>query len=381
MSSHSTASDDACDAGGSKPRTRSHCCSDKLARWLAVGLQGALLSHFIAEPLRLASVTVAEEHWGAAGDPSPASPASPASTASAAAAPLPSPSSPAAMSPQLEALQWALVGRAGAARRAAQAALGAPLAPPELFVGACSPAFEHSRAAMAARLQKSCVPERGAGPAPAPAPAPAPLTATAGTKRKASDISHEHADERSNAPPAETHADASSASSVPPVVAAVRGLVVGGSRSGAAIVPCGHFTNALAGWRGDGALDVEVLSGATGELQGATQRQEPARRASRLCKARLAAEFKAVWRDYRRAVLGDAAAVEAGAGAGDDSSAPAAAGSDEHATYRDCKHCSHGSVGAYRRAVAAFHAATADGDDASFGAWQHCEPEFESFLV
>ena len=34
-------------------------CSDKLARWHAIGMQGAMLSLLLSEPLRLASLTVA----------------------------------------------------------------------------------------------------------------------------------------------------------------------------------------------------------------------------------------------------------------------------------------------------------------------------------
>jgi hypothetical protein len=39
-------------------RTRSLCCSDKVARWCGVGMQSALLAHFIRSPLWLASVVV-----------------------------------------------------------------------------------------------------------------------------------------------------------------------------------------------------------------------------------------------------------------------------------------------------------------------------------
>ena len=37
---------------------RSLACSDKIARWQALGLQGALLSHFIPEPLAFDTITV-----------------------------------------------------------------------------------------------------------------------------------------------------------------------------------------------------------------------------------------------------------------------------------------------------------------------------------
>ena len=51
--------------------TLSMSCSDKMSRWSALGVQGALLSRFLAAPLRLASLTVASataaEHLAAAG--------------------------------------------------------------------------------------------------------------------------------------------------------------------------------------------------------------------------------------------------------------------------------------------------------------------------
>lgn len=35
-------------------------CSDKLMRWIALGCQGALISHFLVEPIRLSSIVISE---------------------------------------------------------------------------------------------------------------------------------------------------------------------------------------------------------------------------------------------------------------------------------------------------------------------------------
>lgn len=45
-------------------RTLSMCCSDKVARWLACGLQSGVVARWLAEPLFLASVTVSAESLG-----------------------------------------------------------------------------------------------------------------------------------------------------------------------------------------------------------------------------------------------------------------------------------------------------------------------------
>ncbi|XP_066569992.1 tRNA-specific adenosine deaminase 1 isoform X2 [Amia ocellicauda] len=45
---------------GRGDRTLSLCCSDKLARWNVVGCQGALLSHFLQEPIYFSAVVTGE---------------------------------------------------------------------------------------------------------------------------------------------------------------------------------------------------------------------------------------------------------------------------------------------------------------------------------
>ena len=79
-------------------RTLSMSCSDKIAKWAAVGLQGALLSYFLREPLFLSSVVVSAE--GTLGDAS------------------------SSLEPRLKALHRAILGRSVAAHRGAWKAAG-----------------------------------------------------------------------------------------------------------------------------------------------------------------------------------------------------------------------------------------------------------------
>ena len=43
---------------GRGERTQCMSCSDKMAKWIVTGIQGALLSHFLEEPIYLASIVV-----------------------------------------------------------------------------------------------------------------------------------------------------------------------------------------------------------------------------------------------------------------------------------------------------------------------------------
>lgn len=42
-------------------QTLSHCCSDKICKWIAVGMQNALVSHFVPAPIRLSAIVVSAE--------------------------------------------------------------------------------------------------------------------------------------------------------------------------------------------------------------------------------------------------------------------------------------------------------------------------------
>jgi hypothetical protein len=230
-------------------RTHSMSCSDKVARWLGVGVAGTLASRLLsaaAPPMLLASVTVSADAaalrvaMGAA----PASAAAPAgavaccvcagaataAAAAAAAAELPCSGCAGAaadgggqplLRPQLDALRRALVARALPSIAAAQRASGgaAPCVP---ALTVTARVFSSGRAATTARV------------AHAPAGSSAGRAPTVKRPR-----------------PADADADAADAAPSPPPPM----LLVGGSGSGAAVVPCGA---ALAAWR-DWAVDAAAV--------------------------------------------------------------------------------------------------------------------------
>jgi hypothetical protein len=315
-------------------RTLSHACSDKIARWCGVGWQGALLSHFLAHPLAITSVVVAPEQAGVELGASVGVGAG-------------------SSGKQLDALRRALRGRAARAQDNARAVWGAAAAPgeaapplvpdPDLFVSP-GPRFPDGRAEVALRVV-------GTGASATAAAAPAAVAAS------------------------------SSAGNGGGVVVDLRNSrAVGGTGTGAAVVPSSSCISALllqppgaAAAASSSSADVEVLQAATGTRQGVGLAASRDRgRAPRLSKAVYAEEFERTWRAYCAAVGGalpgeaegeSAAAAATGAGAPPTTT-------HAHATYRECKSCTHGLVPVYAAAKAAFHA-----PEAGFGGWLHADAE------
>jgi hypothetical protein len=338
-------------------RTTSMCCSDKLARWVAAGVAGGLLSHFMAPheaPLRLASVTVSAEGSTPGAD----------------------------LTPRLLALHRALIGRVGVPAPAGSgASTELTAAAPAVVTGspdcACVPSTSASQPAL-------CVVRRTFGAGRAARVAAAAAATSAGTAAHAGD---------------KRKREAAEGAALPPQVKA------GGNSTGASVVPCGFSLNAVAhAWEtpaqatdgsggGSGSrgvlpslflrptvlppssflpsssaasagaavvppkqrVSIETTVASAGKLAASTKKTPPDVAASRLCKARLGAEFLRA----ARGPHAEAAAASAAAAA----AAP---------TYRSAKH----AAAAYRAAVTAFHA-----PGGGFNGWLHGRPELEDFTL
>ena len=352
-------------------RTRAMCCSDKVARWVGLGLQGALAAHFLARPLPLASVVVSGgEGWGV--------------TAAGAAG-----SSAEQREHQARALQRALLGRAGHCHAAAAAVLGQV----EAGAGGAAPT------AVALRVCELQYPGGMAQRSAAAVAAAAAAEESAAASRKR---------------PREGEGEGGAAAAELAVRAPPAPLT-GSAGSGAAIVPSGTSLVALVDHCGQVAT--EGLLGAAGRRMGSSKSTPPERAASLVCKASLGELFADVWRAAAAAAAAAAvAAASAGAGAaaaavnaeeGASAGAAAAACAEEGAgagaaasgsaaaalpaTYRAAKQGSSGHIAGallplHLAAKRAWHGARApEGSDAQglvdFSAWLHGEEQWEGFSL
>jgi hypothetical protein len=217
-------------------RTRSLCCSDKVARWVGVGLQGALLAALLCAPLPLASVAVCAGGGGGGGGG--------AGEAAAVG----------------EALHRALAGpRAAPCHAAARAAA----------LRACGEGDPHARALGGAALRAAgggeCAPFEH-GPAREP---PAARPGAGGGRKRAREGGEGGG--------------------------GGGGALVPSPLSLAAFAPA-PAPSSGSGGGGGGAppMLAEALLGVAGRLMGSTAGSDPQRAASALCKARAGAEWARV---------------------------------------------------------------------------------------
>lgn len=317
--------------------TTSMSCSDKVMRWTAIGVQGSLLSHFLDRPVMLHSVTVANEHIGDI-----------------------SSSLSSSLSTQLLALKRALIDRCISARAAsAQVFISSlpylrveDLAVPKIHISPTRFAFGRGG------VLSSLTSQRG-------------ITSTVGI------------------------------SSSVPLAEAVRSRELGGTGSGALIVPCG--ASIVAFFAGNGPQEdtstkkrkrikeesvetstdysgntidvltaVEVLTASTGELHGATKSTDADRKASIVSKARIYDVFKKVWKKYSIALQSRRGGEEATSSVLE-AEAQEQVCEEMHSSYHDSKRCNHGTVNIYRQALTAFH----EDSNRRFSTWSFSSSEFE----
>lgn len=311
-------------------RTLSMCCSDKAARWVALGLQGALLRWWVPAPLRLSSIVVSLE----APDPR-------GSVASAAALAEAEDTLSRSERAALDALQRALRGRCEPAYEAAWLAdVASGVGPPVDAAGECAalrgpnhwPALAVTRVRFTGGRTEASL-RRSAEQAATGAGGPCSISAVmpSGESLLSSVVAVSPPD-----PPPESDAKAAddaaaaadvllpNASDAPSASDSSRkrrryAHVSGGSGSGALVVPCPTAVTALLDWsRGpsrvvgalgqqcgvvpispplrlpDGALSCESLQAASGVRQGRGKGAHPAAARSRLSKAALLERFRAV---------------------------------------------------------------------------------------
>lgn len=337
-------------------RTLSMSCSDKIGRWIGCGVSGALVSHWLEEPIFLSSVVVSAEGH--------------------------SPGTP--LAPRLSALHRALIGRGRCACSSAWKAAGLEDDPNE---GAAPSVAADTPPAIVETPDCAIVPATGRWPmlaviaksfsdgkaATLVRASPGQNPAAAGEKRKREEGDTVKTVKHVSQAELSTSASAQQPDAKPPKA--------GGTGSGAAVVPCPTSLNAVShSWDpADGAPDygagkdpisglptvsikraglpsvimsVECTNAATGTLAGSTKKTPPDAAASRLCKSRMAKMFAEAAPDVTTA---------------------------SGLTYYGRKHASSQvspGITRYCTAVAAFHA-----PGGGYEGWLYGKPELEAFSV